>query len=836
VPSRIEGHRQVFRVARYRFRATVGARWGGYLALILLVGLVGGLAMATAAAARRTQSSFSAFLASTNPSDLSVTYGGAAAGFDWALVDRLGHLPHVRRVENVALVNVAQVGPDGAAVDNAISTSSGSVDGLVYDQDRMTITQGRMADPQRLDEAVMPAETAHGLGLHVGSVVPVGFYTNEQANDSGYGTASVQPYRRVEVRLVGIGVLNNNVVQDDAERFPIGFLFTPALTRPLLQCCASNSQFSGLKIDHGIGNVAAVETEVAQVLPPGSAFYFRVTSIAEAKVQRAIKPEAIALGVFGGIATLATVLIASQVIGRQLRLGIDDLGVLRALGASPAITTSDGLIGIAGAVIIGSLLAVAVAIGLSPLAPIGPVRPLDPAPGIAFDWTVLGFGLVVLVLGLHAVAAALAYRQAPHRSARREEHTGDRGSTLTRAVSTSGLPAPAATGIRFALEPGSGRNTVPVRSALFGTALAIIVVVGTVTFGASLRKLVSHPALYGWNWDYELATQEGGGTIPQPQAAQLLDHDQHVAAWTGVYFDSLWIDGQTIPIMGGLPGAPLGPPLLSGHSLNAPDEVVLGASTLAQLHKRVGDTVEARYGTLATTTRLRIAGTATMPAVGPGLGLHLSMGSGALVSDQLIPADVRNQGPGRPVGPNAIFVRLRPGASPTASRQSLDQIAATLTSSPTAPPGSVVPVQRPAEIVNYRSMGSTPAFLGAALAAGAVSALGLTLIASVRRRRRDLALLKTLGFTRRQLAAIIAWQSSVAVSIGTVVGIPLGIALGRSLWDLFAREIHVVPQSTVPALTIVLIAVGAIVLANGVAALPGRIAARTPTALMLRAE
>ncbi len=145
-------------------------------------------------------------------------------------------------------------------------------------------------------------------------------------------------------------------------------------------------------------------------------------------------------------------------------------------------------------------------------------------------------------------------------------------------------------------------------------------------------------------------------------------------------------------------------------------------------------------------------------------------------------------------------------------------------------------VQRPAEIVNYRSMGSTPAILGAALAAGAVVALALTLVASVRRRRRELAVYKTLGFTRRQLGATVAWQSTVAVCIGTVVGVPIGIIVGRTLWILFAHEIDVVPTPTVPALTVLLIAVGALVLANVVAALPGRIAARTPTALLLRSE
>ena len=114
--------------------------------------------------------------------------------------------------------------------------------------------------------------------------------------------------------------------------------------------------------------------------------------------------------------------------------------------------------------------------------------------------------------------------------------------------------------------------------------------------------------------------------------------------------------------------------------------------------------------------------------------------------------------------------------------------------------------------------------------------LRLTLVASVRRRRRDLALLKTLGFTRRQLAATVAWQASVAVGIGTVIGIPVGIVLGRSLWDVFAHQIDAVAQPFVPALTIAAIGVGAIVLANLIATIPGRFAADTPTALLLRSE
>jgi ABC-type lipoprotein release transport system permease subunit len=145
-------------------------------------------------------------------------------------------------------------------------------------------------------------------------------------------------------------------------------------------------------------------------------------------------------------------------------------------------------------------------------------------------------------------------------------------------------------------------------------------------------------------------------------------------------------------------------------------------------------------------------------------------------------------------------------------------------------------VQRPAEIVNYRSMGATPLILGLGLTLGAVTALGLTLVASVRRRRRSMAMLRTLGFTGRQLRASVAWQSSVAVVIGLVVGVPLGIVAGRFLWDLFATNIYVIPSPTVSALAIVVIVLGALVLGNLVAALPGRIAARTSAALLLRTE
>jgi hypothetical protein len=68
------------------------------------------------------------------------------------------------------------------------------------------------------------------------------------------------------------------------------------------------------------------------------------------------------------------------------------------------------------------------------------------------------------------------------------------------------------------------------------------------------------------------------------------------------------------------------------------------------------------------------------------------------------------------------------------------------------------------------------------------------------------------------------------------VGIPLGVLIGRKMWLLFAHNIAAVPEPVVPVLTLVLVAVGALLFANLIAAIPERIAVRTPTALVLRAE
>ena len=165
---------------------------------------------------------------------------------------------------------------------------------------------------------------------------------------------------------------------------------TPALTRQL--SASATYPTYGLRLDTGDLAVPSVEREIVDALPPGSTYSFHLTSVVEGQVERATKPEAIALGVFGVIAGLAALLIGAQAISRRLWANRGDLDVLRSLGADTPTMAADAMLGPLCAVVLGALLAVGVAVAFSPLMPIGPASQVDPSPGIAFDWTVLVVG------------------------------------------------------------------------------------------------------------------------------------------------------------------------------------------------------------------------------------------------------------------------------------------------------------------------------------------------------------------------------------------------------------------------------------------------------------
>ncbi len=826
--------------ARYRFATTWRRLGAGYLAVILIVGIGGGLAVGSVAAARRTASSFSVFLASTNPSDLTIEPagggpgGGIGSAADQRLVHAIEKFPHVRHVESYVALGASYRLPGSRTVQDYSSSVLfvGSVDGMLFDQDRLTITEGHPADPSDAHQVEITEAAAQVLGLHVGDSFDV--FVNGTGGPGG---------KPVRVTVAGIGLLNREVVQDQIARFPTYVVGTPALTRSVFNKSSALTYF-GVQLDSTPGAVADVERSWNS-----HEKYFTDFQVAAQTAQEAdqsIRPEALALGAFGCIAGLTTLLLALEELARQRRNREEELDTMRALGASPAMTVTDGLVGSGGAIVIGGVLAVGVALLLSPLAPIGPIRAVYPGRGFAADWTVLALGglaLIVLLLGAAVTGAVLA---APHRRALRSQRT--RGPGLADAAFRWGLPPSTAMGVRFALDAGRGRDRGSTRWVLVGAVVALFVVSTTLTFGHSLQNLVSQPSLYGWNWDYAVQSSDGYGPVPQSTVQAVLRH-QHGVAESGVWFSSFLLDGVEVPTLLAYPGASVAPPIVAGHGLEGKNQIVLGAATMAQLHKQLGDSVEMRFVPKLPrrAIRLTIVGVATMPAIGIAEGLHSSMGVGAI-----IPADngpltesMGPQGYSGCNGPNMVFLRSTNGATSNVAKRTAQHLATAASVVLNTEPAdsncggyqaTVLAVQRPAQIVNYRSMGSTPLLLALALAVGATVALGLTLVASVRRRRHELAILKAIGFTPRQLQWSVVWQAGIVATVGIVVGVPLGLALGRWLWTLFAEEIGAVPAPAVPNLSVVVACLTALALAIFLSALPGRIAARTPGARALTPE
>ena len=145
--------------------------------------------MGALAAARRTESSFPTFLASTNPSNLSLATAlwnpalGYTTGYNGPLVATIARLPHVRRAESYSGIYSEPIGANGqptSAGEKANFDVNGSVDGLYFNLDRVTVLQGRMADPKRANEIMMTVGAADALDLHVGQTVTWGTYTNAQ--------------------------------------------------------------------------------------------------------------------------------------------------------------------------------------------------------------------------------------------------------------------------------------------------------------------------------------------------------------------------------------------------------------------------------------------------------------------------------------------------------------------------------------------------------------------------------------------------------------------------------------------------------------------------------
>ena len=110
------------------------------------------------------------------------------------------------------------------------------------------------------------------------------------------------------------------------------------------------------------------------------------------------------------------------------------------------------------------------------------------------------------------------------------------------------------------------------------------------------------------------------------------------------------------------------------------------------------------------------------------------------------------------------------------------------------------------------------------------------IVVSSRRRRLDLAVLRALGFVRRQVRVAFLAQSLVFGIVATVIGIPIGVACGRLAWRAVTDELGAVTTPTMPWGALLAVVPVVLAFAALLSWWPGRAASRQPPTDALRAE
>jgi FtsX-like permease family len=820
-------------------RADFRLRWRPLAALALLLGLIGGVVLTAAAGARRTDTAYPRLLQWARASQVDVlpNSNGPVPGY-FAAVRRM---PQVAAMSVDSLYQMVLPVRHGLPVTEVLTYSSPD-GGMGVSADRVKILQGRMFGPRAPGQAVIDPQLAALEHLRPGStlrllVVP---------NDPRTGNPEIGRAVPLAFRVSAVGVFDTQIVPATATNSQPEVLLSPPYNATPIARASGYGTEAAVRLRPGASMAAFVTAAVSLAKHyPGTGGGADVNTLSDevAATQRAIRPDAIALAAFAALAGLFALALIGQLLGRQLILDATEFPILSALGMTRARLVGLSLARVAAVTLTGAAVAVAVAVAASPLMPIGPARLADPQPGAEVNLAILGVGFATIALLPLAVLVPAASRaagrvQGPLRVA--EPAAPARASRLGRALTRVGSVT-GSIGARMAFEPGRGRTAVPVRSALVGTTVAIAAVVAAVVFGTSLLMLVGTPHRYGQNWNQELNLGFAGVTAGF--GAKILSAESAISAYAAGDYGQLSVNGKIVAAIGISPVGGQGYyTLLAGRYPSAPDQIVLGAQTLRAVGRRLGQTVRVvanqvtTFGPVRPRT-MRIVAVAVFPGFGRGAFAATDLGNGAAVAASVLsePFSQAHCGSGTTCY-NFFLLRYRPGAD-------LGAAAARLTAAVTArgcPPGpqscTVTADQRPSDIKNYASIRDTPLVLGAVLALLAVATLAHAPLTGVRRRRRDLAVLKTLGLRRSQVIRVVSWQASALAAAALVVGLPLGVLAGRWAWTLFAGSAGVSDQADIPAALVLLAIPVVLLLANLIAAGPGWAAARISPAIILRSE
>jgi putative ABC transport system permease protein len=357
----------------------------------------------------------------------------------------------------------------------------------------------------------------------------------------------------------------------------------------------------------------------------------------------------------------------------------------------------------------------------------------------------------------------------------------------------------------------------------------VSVLLAAVVCGASLAALVSTPRSYGWPWDVALVGNYGYGGLRLDAIETTMRKRHDVERWTALAItNSVAVDGEPVVSMIGLGrGSDLHFAVAQGRLPVGDHEIALGKKTAAHHGVGVGDKVELRGDGFAP-RRATVTGLAVFPALGPFQAERASPGDGMLLPAAMFNPDVLS-GLVTFVGADLADGTERHAAL-TALRHDYGAWGAN---------GYRVeytkPV-RPAEIVDAGGMWAVPLLVGGLLGVTLMVGLSLAIFVSTRARRRELSILRALGFTGRQLSNSVRVQAVATMLAALAIGVPTGMVTGRLAWRAFASSLAVVEAPSTPSLWILTTVAACLLVAVAAASFPAHVAARTRPALVLRSE
>ena len=803
-------------------RAELRRRWRAVLVVTLLVGIVGAVVVAALAGAHRTSTAFGRFQDETRAADLTVF----VPTLDDATLAGLRALPGVTAIGAARQLTGVVAGHRtsiGGPLDGAI--------GRTVDLPR--VIEGRRPRPGRAREIAVPEPLARDAGIGIGDTVEFRGFTPDQVQEviNGADVVDVGDPAGPDVPLRVVGV-TRKPGDLSLEGLTGGLLLTtPAFVRTY---GAEIGSFSGLVLRVRTTDAAAAQhfVEVARrrTAALGQPGEFQVQPNAEfgGAIRDATDAAANGILVFAVVAAVAGLVVVAVVLRRFVDGGGLMLPALRGLGLSRRGRVLALALPVAPVAVGGTILAVAGAWLLSPVFPLGLARDAEPHLGFAFDGRVLGLGWLVVAVVVAGLGLAAAWSVV--RAARRAEAPERlRPSRVTSAAVAAGCTPAITVGLGMALDPGRDRSSVPVRPALAGAVVAVLGIVAVTVMASSLDGLPGTPRAYGYNWDAHVVVEEPDWVDPTavcgPVRTALVD-DPAVADAATACSAGVEVAGYSVTAVGFTPisSGSIGPTVLAGRAPSAPDEIALGTKTASAIGARIGDRV--RVAGPGGAGRYRVVGRVVLPTFSTPDGDQgdlQAVADGAAFTGAGL-ASLADRGP----APARIVVRWQPGADVDAAAARF----ADLPGGVSRPLGATVPL----EVDRFGQLHVLPWLLGGFLALIGMLAVGYGVVSAVGRRRRDIAVLKTLGFRRRQVYETIGTQASVFGIVGLVLGIPVGVIVGRTAWDVVSGRTGLASYPAVPVLAVIAFAVVTLLLVNLVAVLPARRAARVLPAVVLRSE